>query len=164
MIIDSSVLIHLSRIGRLSLLNDFFKKVIISDEVYRETVKEATNQIGVSTIEQACGKWIIIQKFKNKKAINKLVDLECIAPADASLILLAEELNDSLLSNDYALIKIARARGLDCWWLTTFILKIIAKGIVNKSEGKQILLELIESGLRLSPQVYAVILNRIDEM
>ncbi len=164
MIIDSSVLIPLSRIGRLSLLKDFFGNVIISDEVYGETVTEATNKIGVSTIEQACGKWIKIQKFKDKRAIKKIVELECIAPADASIILLAEELNEPLLSNDHALIKIARARGVDCWWLTTFILKIIKKRDVSKSEGKKILFELITSGLRLSPQVYAVILKRIDDM
>ncbi len=164
MIIDSSVLIPLSRIGRLSLLKKFFKKVIITNEVYRETVKEPINKIGVSGIEQACGKWILIQKFKNKKAIKKIVELECIAPADASLILLAEELNESLLSNDYTLIKTARARGVDCWWLTTFILKIITNGMVSKSEGKQILLELIENGMRLSPIVYAIIIQRINDL
>ena len=73
-------------------------------------------------------------------------------------------LNDSLLSNDYILIKTARARGVDCWWLTTFILKIIAKGMISKSEGKQILLELIENGMRLSPMVYAIIIQRIDDI
>jgi predicted nucleic acid-binding protein len=164
MIVDSSVLIPLSRIGRLSLLKKYFKTVIITDEVYRETVKEPINKFGVSGIEQACGNWILIHKYKNNKAVKRIVELECIAPADASLILLAEELHDSLLSNDYILIKTARARGVECWWLTTFILKIIAHGTVSKSEGKQILLELIENGMRLSPQVYAVVTRRIDDI
>ena len=166
MIIDSSVLLPLSRVGRLSLLRDLFGKVIITDEVYQETVKEATGKIGVSAIEQACNvdKWIEIRSFKDKKMIKKLVELECIAPTDASLILLAEELNEPLLANDYVLIKLATARGVNCWWLTTFILKLISQEKKNGAEGKQILFELVENGMRLSPQVYAVIIRKIDEI
>ncbi len=139
MIVDSPVLIHLSRIGRLSLLNDFFGNVVITEDVHRECVKEARRRIGASAIEQACGKWIAVQKLKHKKAVSKIVELEGIEPADAALILLAEERGDSLLSNDYALIKVARARGVECWWLTTFILNVTAKGTVTRKEGKQIL-------------------------
>ena len=164
MIVDSSVLIHLSRIGKLSLLKDFFEKVVITEEVFRETVVEAKHRIGASAIEQACGKWIIVQKLKHKKALKKIVELEGIEPADASLIILAEELGDSLLSNDYVLIAVARARGVECWWLTTFILNMVAKKTLTKKKGKQILLELMESGLRLSPSVYASITRRLDKM
>ncbi|MEE9151695.1 MAG: hypothetical protein V3U20_07690 [Thermoplasmata archaeon] len=39
--------------------------------------------------------------------------LEGIEPADASLIILAEEMEESLLSNDYVLITVARARGVE---------------------------------------------------
>ncbi len=164
MIVDSSVLIHLARIGRLSLLKDFFENVVITEDVYGETAERAGRSTGASAIEQACGKWIAVQKSKHKKAVGKMVELEGVESADASLILLAEEGGDLLLSNDHALIKVARARGVECWWLTTFILNITAKGTVAKEEGKQILLELIESGLRSSPQVYASIIRRIDGM
>ena len=166
MLVDSSVLIPLSRVGRLKLLKDMFGTVIITDEVYCETVKDAAGKIGVFSIEQAISieKWIEIGKFKDKHAIRKMVELEGITPADASIILMAEELNDPLMANDYVLIKIARARGVDCWWLTTFILKTIKQKIITGSEGKQILFELVENGLRLSPQVYAVITRKIDEM
>ena len=101
MIVDSSVLIHLSRIGKLSLLKDFFETVIIPEDVYRETVVAAKGKVGVSAIEQATQKWIVVQKLKDKKAINKVAKLEGIEPADASLIILAEEMGDSVLSNDY---------------------------------------------------------------
>ena len=164
MIVDSSVLIHLSRVGKLSLLKDFFETVIITANVYRETVVEAKGKAGVSAIEQATQKWIFVQKLKDKKAANKIAKLEGIEPADASLIVLAEEMGDSLLSNDYVLIMVARARGVEAWWLTTFILNMVAKKTVTKKKGKQILFELMESGLGLSPQVYASISRRIDEL
>lgn len=164
MIVDSSILIHLSKIGKLSLLKDFFETVIITEDIYRETVVEAKGKVGVSAIEQATQNWIVVQKLKDKKAVNKVAKLEGIEPADASLIVLAEEMGESILSNDYVLIMVARARGVEAWWLTTFILNIVFKKNVSKKKGKQILLELMESGLRLSPQVYASISRRIDEM
>lgn len=164
MIVDSSVLIHLSRIGKLSLLKDFFETVNITEDVYRETVLEARGKIGVSAIEQATKNWIFVEKLKHKKAANKIAKLEGIEPADASLIVLAEEMGDSLLSNDYVLIAVARARGVEAWWLTTFILNMVAKKTLTKKKGKQILLELMESGLRLSPSVYASITRRLDKM
>jgi predicted nucleic acid-binding protein len=164
MIVDSSVLIHLSRIGRLSLLKNFFETVIITEDVFRETVVEAKGKVGVSAIEQAIGKWISVQKLKDKKAPKKIAGLEGITPADASLIVLAEEAKDSLLSNDYVLICVARARHVEAWWLTTFILNLVAKKTISKKKGKQVLLELMETGLRLSPSVYASVLDKIDRM
>ncbi|MCK5548882.1 MAG: hypothetical protein KAI64_07685 [Thermoplasmata archaeon] len=164
MIVDSSVLIHLSRIGKLTLLKDFFGKVLITEDVYRETVDEAKGRTGASAIEKACGKWIVVQKLKKKKAIDRMVELEGIEGADASLILLAEESGDKLLSNDHALIRVARARGVECWWLTSFVLNAYAKGTITKKKAKQVLLELVESGLRLAPEVYASMLRQLDAM
>ena len=155
--------IESQHLGNLAL-KDFFETVIISENVYRETVENAKGKVGVSTIERATQEWIVVEKLNNKKAANKMAQLEGIEPADASLLLLAEEMEEPLLSNDYALIAVARARGVECWWLTTFILNMVAKKTVTKKEGKQILLELIESGLRLSAQVYAAFSRRIDEL
>ena len=60
-VVDSSVLIHLSRIGKLSLLKTFFKKIIITPNIYEE-MKEGT--IGISEFEKALEDWIILNKPK----------------------------------------------------------------------------------------------------
>ncbi|MCJ2555877.1 MAG: hypothetical protein LN415_02060 [Candidatus Thermoplasmatota archaeon] len=164
MIVDSSVLIHLSRIGELSLLKEFLGKVTITEDVYRETVEESAGRAGSSAIEQACGDWIDVREPKDKKVLDSIVGLEGIERADASLILMAEEKGDALISNDLALIRVARSRGVESWWLTTLILKMTAKGKMSKEEAKAVLIELVETGLRLSPEVYTSVLGRIDEM
>lgn len=157
---DSSVLIHLSRINKLSLLKKYFNKIIITQDVY----DEVKSGIGASEIEKACKSWITIKKPKNSDEINNISKLENIEKADSSLIVLAEEKKEILLSNDYALIIIARSKGVECWWLTTFILRCLKKKIITKKEAKQILLELIDSGMRLSNEVYAAILREIDHL
>lgn len=158
--VDSSALIHLSRIGKLSLLKRFFGNIKITTDVYEE-IKAGT--IGVSEIEKASKNWILIKDPKNYGEINEMSRLEGIEKADASLILLAQEKQDILLSNDFALIMTARSKGIECWWLTTFILRCLERKIIMKKEAKEILFDLIQAGMRLSNDVYTAILNEIDE-
>lgn len=162
MIADSSVLIHLSRIGRLEFLKEF-GEIKITEDVYRETVEEAKGREGVSSIEKACGSWISVIKMGDEKKIRELAEQDGIENADASLILLAEEKEEILLSNDYYLIRAARGRGVECWWLTTLLLRAVKGKKIKKEEAKQMLLNLVESGIRLSIEVYAAVLKRIDE-
>ena len=53
-IVDSSVLILLSRINKLSLLQNYFRRITITPDIYDE-VKVG---IGASEIEKACKIWI----------------------------------------------------------------------------------------------------------
>lgn len=163
MIVDSSVLIHLTRIGRLDLLKEF-GDIKITEDVYRETVEEPRGKPGVSSIKEACVSWIAVCKVGGRERVKELAEEEGIEEADASVVLMAEEGVEILLSNDYALIKVARSRGVKCWWPTTLLLQALKGGKMGRKEAGQILLELVESGMWLGVAVYAAILNRMDEL
>lgn len=160
-VVDSSILIPLSRIGQLFLLKKFFKKVKITQDVYEEIM---AGNIGVSEIERACKNWIHIIETENFDEITNISELEGIEKADASIILLAKEKRDILLSNDFAIIIIARSKGIECWWLTTFLLHCLKRKIITKKETKQILFDLVQAGMRLSNDVYAAILKEIEDL
>lgn len=157
---DSSVLILLSRINKLALLKKYFKQTMISQDIYDE-VKIG---VGASEIEKACKRWIRIGKPKDFNEIDNISKSEDIEKADASIIVLAKEKQEILISNDYALIMVARSKGIECWWLTTFLLRCLKKKIITKKEAKQILFDLVEVGMRLDNAVYAAILSEIENM
>lgn len=157
-VVDSSALIHLCRVGKLRLLNQFFDKIKITPDIHNE-VKEG---VGAAEIEKGCKTWILIREPKTDEAEN-ISKSEGIEKADASIILLAKEGKDILISNDYALIAVAKSRGIECWWLTTFLLRCLRKKLVTREEAKQTLFELVESGMRLDNAVYAAILKEIDD-
>jgi len=159
-VIDSSVLIHLSRIGKLDLLKKFFGKIEITNDVYKEIKK---GRIGVSEIEEGINNWIFISD-PNSQDIDRMSKIEGIERADTSIIILAKEKNKILLSNDYALIVVGRSKNIECWWLTTLIIQCLKKSILSKRQAKKILLELIESGMNLNNKVYSLILKKIEEM
>ena len=159
-VVDSSVLIPLSKINKLSLLKRYFSSILITQDV-RTEVSTGT---GASEIELACKNWIKVENPKNRKEVSRISKLEDIEKADASVIILAKEKRKILLSNDYALIMVARSKGVECWWLTTFLLRCLKKKIITKMEAKQILFLLVESGMNLDNAIYAAILREIENI
>jgi predicted nucleic acid-binding protein len=156
-VVDSSVLIHLARIGKLTLLKKFFKKITITGNIRNEV----THGTGGSEIDSACGNWIVVVEKKYHET-SQVAHSEGIEEADASIILLARGVKDILLSNDAALIAVARSKGVECWWLTTFLLRCLERKIVTKKEAKETLFGLVETGMHLNNAVFAAILKEID--
>ncbi len=163
-VVDSSVLIPLSRIGKLNLLRKIFKEIKVTEEIYKEVVKESKGRSGTSEIEEACKDWIKVCKIKSRVNIQKIAKSEGIEKADVSTVLLAKETNDILLSNDKTLIIVGKSKCIICWWLTTFILNLVKKRQITKKDAKQTLFELVEAGMRLRVEVYAAMLKEIDRL
>lgn len=157
---DSSVIVPLLRIGKLELLKSYFGKIQIPQEVQNEII---VGQIGVSVFADACKKWVNVSLKEFPEAEN-IAKREGISTTDATLILLAEERKDILVSNDAALILIAKSRGIKCLWLTAMLLKCVKKQLISKKEAKGVLLQLVQAGMHLSNGVYSAILSEIDKM
>lgn len=162
-VVDSSALIPLAKTGNLKLIMKTFKKVKTTTEIYKEVVEEGKGKTGTSEIKQAFEEWIETKEIKNNM-VDEISKLEGIEKADASIILLAEHEKEILLSNDRALIQAARAMGVECYWLTTLLLKCTKEKHITKKEAKEILYSLVEEGMNLRSGVYAKILKEIDKL
>lgn len=160
-IIDTSCLIYLIKINKLYLLKSLFSKVYIIEEVLAEMESGVE---GITELKEQLNKWIFIEKQGNRRAILKLSKEESIEYTDASLILLAKQKKNILVSNDSTLIRVAKIKGIKCWWLTTCILEALKRKIIRKKEAKEILLSLIKNGMYLDNKVYAILLNEIDKL
>jgi hypothetical protein len=93
-----------------------------------------------------------------------VASLEGIARADASVILLADVEDEVLLANDKGLIEVARSHGIECWWVTTLLLKCTKDGTVTAAEATEILYDLVDSGMNLHPKVYARVQQKLREL
>lgn len=93
-ICDSSTLIHLASIGRLSLLRDFYSGIAIPEAVWREVVVEGGGRPGVDEVAEA----------RNSQWV------EVVFVADTPLLrLLKRDLDDG----EAAVIALALERGAD---------------------------------------------------
>lgn len=160
-VVDTSCLIHLLKISELSLLKKLFSKITITTEVFKEMTEGVE---GLSEIKESLDSWISIQGPKDLQAISLLSKSESIEPADASVIQLAIELKDFLISNDAALIRTAKIKGVECFWLTSCIIKAVKKEIITKKRAQELMYLLISNGMYLNNKVYAELLEQIDKL
>ena len=93
---DSSPLIHLSQIGRLSLLREIFGELLIPPAVYHEVVVEGREKPGSREIMDAS--WIKVVEIRNER-LKSVLQLQ-LDEGEAEAIVLALETNASLILLD----------------------------------------------------------------
>jgi predicted nucleic acid-binding protein len=157
-VVDSSALIPLAWIGRLDLLSAVFDDISTTELVESEVVVEG--KPGTSALKRFLDGVAVLDTPEEAEAI---AELEGIALADASVVLLAEARDERLLANDRGLFTVARSHGVECWWVTTLLLHATREGVLESDEAKDVLYDLVDAGMNLSPQVYARLQQKLDE-
>jgi len=166
-VFDSSALIYFAKIGRLGLLRKLFKKIFIPSTVFEELVVQGRGKPGASEIEKACGHWIKVEEISADREVKELKQLcirENLAQGDVELFLLARSLNKPLVTNDKALRLYSKAHGIETWWATTIVLKLVKKRFLSKALGKELLFQLVSAGMNVSAEIYAELLKEIDRL
>lgn len=158
-IIDSSALIPLAWVGRLDLLEDTFEEISTTKLVQSEVLTEGKR--GTANLREFLA---TVPIHEIPPDSSEVADLEGIAEADASVILLAEKNNELLLANDKALLEVARSYGVDGWWITTLLLRCTKDDIVTAEEAENILYDLVDEGMNLHPKVYTQVQRKLDEL
>ena len=158
--IDSTPLIHLSRIGRLDILENC--SLITTESVRGEVIVEG--KAGVSRLKEFFDRVEMVKLSKKDiDTTSSIAKSEYVHQTDAELLLLAKRKNCTLLTNDRALVLLTRSMGIKVWWVTTLLLNLVKAGKLSKEEGKYILNDLIISEMRIETGVYIRILREIDK-
>lgn len=158
-VVDSSALIPLSWIGRLDLIDSVFEEIRTTEAVRDEVLTEGKR--GTAELKSFLEN---VQVHETPEPAEDVANLEGIAVADASVILMAEDGEHILLANDKALIEVARTHGVECWWLTTLLLKCTKEGIISSDEATDVLYDLVDAGMNLHPKVYAQVQNKLGAL
>lgn len=158
-VVDSSALIPLAWVGRLDLVPAVFEEIETTELVEEEVTAEGKR--GTATLKRLLDDVAIRE---SPVAAENVANFEGIAVADASVILLADEGQELLLANDKGLIEVARSHGVECWWVTTLLLRCTKAGVLDAEEAKDVLYDLVDAGMNLSPQVYVQVQKKLDEV
>lgn len=158
-VVDSSALIPLAWIGRLDLVSATFDEIRTIQSVRDEVLTGGKR--GTAPLQSFLDGVSICETLPESEDV---ASLEGIAVADASVILLAAERNDVLLANDKGLITVARSHGVDCWWVTTLLLKCTKTGVLTTEEAMDVLYDLVDSGMNLHPKVYAQVQQKLRDL
>jgi predicted nucleic acid-binding protein len=148
-VVDSSALIPLSWVGRLDLIDETFDEIRAVEGVREEVLSGGERGTAVlkSFLDDA-------EVIAAPDRADEVASLEGIAVTDAAVVLAAADGEEILLANDKGLIEVGRSHGVECWWVTTLLLKCTKEGIVSSEEATDLLYDLVDEGMNLSPQIY----------
>ncbi|ASJ08915.1 hypothetical protein A3L11_06625 [Thermococcus siculi] len=156
---DSTPLIHLAKIGRLELLQEFFGEISIPAAVYRECVLEGGNSEDALAIKNA--KWIKVENISDEK-LKRALMLELDEGESEAIVLALERNAELILIDDYDGREVARALGLKVVGTIGVLLR--AK-LLGKIESLMEELERLKAtGFWLSEELYERILKEAGEL
>ncbi len=162
---DSTAIIHLSRIGRLSLLKLVFGQIIIPEAVYIETVIKGKQKLLPEAQNIEFQNWIVRNDLSEKwmKEAESLMAAANIGKGEAEAIVLAKAEKIGLVIDDAVGVGIANAFGIDTYWTTSVIIKAVSEKLIKKQEAKTVLEDLVTSGYRLRPEILIRIMKILEE-
>lgn len=158
-VVDSSALIPLSWVGRLDLISATYDEIGTTESVRDEVLTEGKR--GTAPLKSFLDDVSICE---TPPEAGEVASLEGVAVADASVVLLADDGEKVLLANDKGLIEVARSHGVECWWVTTLLLKCTREGVLTSTEANEVLYDLVDSGMNLHPKVYSQVQQKIRGM
>lgn len=153
MVSNSTVLIYLAKIGKLSLLKKLFRKVLIPVEVFNEVViRGKENQHPDAFVIEAAVEegWIEVKEIE---AVAELEEFG-IDSGEAQAISLAKSLGvPGLLDQTHARIA-AKTLGLKPRGTIFVLLAALRKKLLTYEEYQDSLEELVKAGFRMNDEVY----------
>lgn len=160
MIVNTSPIIYASRLGILWIFKELYGKIIISKTVYSELKrkKDVVLRLAEKGMEEG---WIMVQEG-NKDLMEEMLSLSDIHKGEAETIAIALERNDTVVIDERAATRMARAYGIKSVGLIGVIAEAMKKEVVPYNEGVKYIEELIEEGFRLSYRDYKRIMKEIE--
>ncbi len=158
LVLDSSALITLARIGRLDLLRQIAGTVHIPEAVYEEVVQAGQGRLGGVEVAQA--EWITRHEVQDRAAVGRLRSQGGRGEAEA--IVLGRELEaDALILDDATARRLAESEGRRVVGLLGLVLHAKAGGLIEAV--KPILDDMVTAGFFLDETLYSSILRQARE-
>jgi predicted nucleic acid-binding protein len=159
-IVNATPLIALSKINQLELLHQLFDEVMIPESVYHEVVVKGANKVGSNDLVNAG--WINVETVPSSTAINPL--LLGLDPGELDVIQLGLLINPDWVIIDEKLgRRLAKVMGLSVKGTLGILLTGFYSGYLSKQETLNLVQNLVDNGIRLSPRVINSIKAELDK-
>lgn len=161
---DATVLIYLSRLGKLDWIRRYSGTVFVPGGVFQEVVVqgEALDHPDAMAVKCATESgWLHVKQATEE---GKKVDYSSFKGAEAEVLSLAMEKDAVVLSDDRRIRRVAKAMGLDVRGTLWFLFSALERGELSFDEYLQALETLTTSGFRLSGELYTRAVRRGREI
>lgn len=147
-LVDSSTLIALARIGKLDVLKTVFENVYITAMIKKEILKEESPD--AEAFKEAIHQWIHVIDYKGNPVELKKYGMD---PGEASLFL-ASQSDDRLILDETNARRFAEAKGLKFTGLIGLIVAAVRAGKLTREEGLEVINKLAMGDFRIKLELY----------
>jgi len=167
LILDSTPLIYLAKIGIIENLKEIWPDIIIPSTVYKEVVEKGiikgeTDALIIKRLVENGD--FQIRDVKMGRIHKRLGDLESLSRADLDVIQYAETTNGIAVMDESIGRSICRIQGVRCHGTIYILLTLIKEEIIKNDEGKELINRMIKAGWFCSTDLYSSILEKLDKI
>jgi predicted nucleic acid-binding protein len=159
------VLIWLAKAGRLDLLKEQYKKILIPPEVYAEVVVDGLKEgyPDAHAIKEAVEEgWIMVEANEAGERKKRLTnDLREIHEGEASALVLALSRSLPILIDESSGRTLAEALGLSPKGTLYVVLRALHSGKLTGSEARDAIALMVSSGFRIEPSLLERVLREV---
>jgi predicted nucleic acid-binding protein len=165
---NSSPLMWLSKAGRLALLKHLYGRVIIPEEVYRETVEKGLAEgftealVVKEAVEEGWAEVSALAEADRELCRRTVEHAPEIHTGEAQAIMIARKTGLPLLMDEASGRSLAETFGLKVNGTAYVIFKGLEEGCLKREETIETVLRLVEKGFRIEPGLLSRILRAIE--
>ncbi|MBS7633938.1 DUF3368 domain-containing protein [Candidatus Bathyarchaeota archaeon] len=164
---NSTPLIYLAKIGRLSIIRNVFEKIFIQEAVFEEAVirGKALNMSDAHIIERAVGTWIIKERIRQEiDAEYRFLDTNTrLGSGEKEAIKLCKQINAKyLIADDKEARRVSKMLSITPIGTCSIIIQAYKQKAITKNEAVQIMDDLLKVGFRINPELYCRILHELE--
>lgn len=158
-IVNSTPLLTLGKIGKLEILREMYQEIIIPQAVYKEVTKK--EDTASKAVLSACHDWIKVQTIKNED--EYAMYRAKLHAGEVEVMILAQQVPkaDLVIIDDMAARKTAEFLKLPLSGTIGVLIKAKQKGFI--SEVMPIIDELEKNGFFISQRVKSMIAEKVRE-
>ncbi len=158
-IVNSTPLLTLGKIGKLEILREMYQEIIIPHAVYKEVTKK--EDTASRAVLSACPDWIKVQTIKNED--EYAMYRAKLHAGEVEVMILAQQAPraDLVIIDDMAARKTAEFLKLPLSGTIGVLIKAKQKGII--SEVMPIISKLEKNGFFISQRVKSMIAEKVSE-
>lgn len=165
---NSSPLIYLAKVNRLDLLKNLYKQIWIPETVINETVTQGKilKITDASLIEEAVGKWILVEKIKPETDLRYafLDGNDKIGLGEKQALKLCRQLKANVfIADDKEARRVAKLLRITTIGTCGILLQARKKGLTSNHEARQILNDLVQAKFRIETTLYRQILDELGK-
>lgn len=166
-VFDATPLIYLASTERLHLLDGHPEACVVPEPVYEEVVTTGIEEghPDARRLQRAIDEDVfeVVAVTPVNDAFDRIRDNERFSDADAAVLAVADERDATAVMDERYGRAVADAEGIETRGTAYLVLERLRDGEIDAEEARETIDAMLDAGWYCSPDVYARILEAIDE-